>query len=289
MIIAHISTFCVVFKRFFIKHNKKLCDIENLSIVNILGTIDDKIENNELIMNALEKYAKTLYKKWFVDFNFPDSTGDLYESEIGLIPKNWKVAQLKDIMNFDNGYAFKSEDLSKTEIQNSYNVFKMGCIKKGGGFITDGTKSWISKDKCVSLDKYILKKGDLLMSMTDMKGNISLLGHTALMNKDNVFIVNQRVGLLRSNNYKNTSYEYLYLLTNEFNYLEYLRGRSNSGVQVNLTSTAIKDSLIPLAPDNINLEFRKIVKPIFDDIFKKQIENEKLNELKQLYLKKFFK
>lgn len=239
-------------------------------------------------MNALEKYAKSLYKKWFVDFNFPNSTGDLYESEIGLIPKNWKVAQLKDIMNFDNGYAFKSEDLSKIEIQNSYNVFKMGCIKKGGGFITDGTKSWISKDKCVGLDKYILKKGDLLMAMTDMKGNISLLGHTALMNKDNVFIVNQRVGLLRSNNYKNTSYEYLYLLTNEFNYLEYLRGRSNSGVQVNLTSVAIKDSLIPLAPDDINLEFRKIVKPIFDDIFKKQIENEKLNELKQLYLKKFF-
>lgn len=259
-----------------------------MPIINILGTIDDKIENNENTMCALEKYAKLLYRKWFVDFNFPNSTGNLYETEIGLIPTGWKVAMLKDIINFDNGYAFKSEDLSKNPLPNSYNVFKMGCIRKGGGFITDGTKSWISKDKCKGLDKYLLKKGDLLMAMTDMKGNISLLGHTALMNKDNSFIVNQRVGLLRSNNRNNTSYEYLYLLTNEFNYLEYLRGRSNSGVQVNLTSIAIKDSLIPLAPDHINLAFNKIVKPIFDYIFKKQIENEKLNDLKQLYLKKFF-
>ena len=259
-----------------------------MPIVNILGTIDDKIENNENTMNALEQYAKLLYRKWFVDFNYPNSIGEFQETEIGLIPSDWKVAKLKDIMNFENGYAFKSEDLSKNPLSNSYNVFKMGCIKKGGGFITDGTKSWISKEHCIGLDKYILKKGDLLMAMTDMKGNISLLGHTALMNKDDRFIVNQRVGLLRSNNWNCTSYEYLYLLTNEFNYLEYLRGRSNSGVQVNLTSLAIKDSLIPLAPAYINLEFNKIVKPIFDYIFKKQIENEKLNKLKQQYLKKFF-
>jgi type I restriction enzyme S subunit len=164
----------------------------------------------------------------------------------------------------------------------------MGHILKGGGFNYYGTKSWISKDKCTNLNKYILHKGDLLMAMTDMKGNISLLGNTALMDVDNEYIVNQRVGLLRSNHNYETSYPYLYLLTNEFNFLEYLRGRSNSGVQVNLTSQAIKDALIVVAPASINKKFNNIVNPVFEKIFYNQSLIRKLNELKQLYLKKFF-
>lgn len=51
------------------------------------------------------------------------------------------------------------------------------------------------------------------MAMTDMKDNVAILGNTALMAVDDQYIVNQRVGLLRSNGYKSTSYAYIYLLT----------------------------------------------------------------------------
>lgn len=191
-------------------------------------------------------------------------------------------------MDFSNGYAFSSSSLLDEDQSDCFKVFKMGHIIKGGGFNYNGTKSWIEKNKCISLSKFVLKKGDLLMAMTDMKGNISLLGNTALMDSDDEYIVNQRVGLLRANKKFGTDYPYLYLLTNEFNFLEYLRGRSNSGVQVNLTSQAIKESVIVIAPEEINIAFDKISKPIFNKIFNNQNLIRKLTELKQLYLKKFF-
>ena len=68
------------------------------------------------------------------------------------------------------------------------------------------------------------------MAMTDMKDNVAILGNTAIMPLDNEFIVNQRVGHIRSNRYKGTSFAYLYLLTNNDVFLNDLRSRANSGV-----------------------------------------------------------
>ncbi len=61
------------------------------------------------------------------------------------------------------------------------------------------------------------------MCMTDMKENIALLGHTALMDRDSEYIVNQRVGLIRTNNTIDLSSNYLYLLTNNTKWLKQLR------------------------------------------------------------------
>ena len=102
--------------------------------------------------------------------------------------------------------------------------------------------------------------------MTDMKDAISLLGHTALMIYDDEYIVNQRVGLIRAKNDINISYPYLYLLTNEANFISDLRGRSNSGVQVNLSTEAIKQSNIVIADKDTNLKYNIIVKPLFDKV-----------------------
>ena len=52
------------------------------------------------------------------------------------------------------------------------------------------------------------------MAMTDMKDNVAILGNTALMEIDDKYIVNQRVGLLRCKNNAGISYPYIYILTN---------------------------------------------------------------------------
>ena len=162
------------------------------------------------------------------DFEFPNDQGDPYkssggemiESELGMIPKGWEVGTLDDLIDFSNGNAFKSNELLKEDIGNCYHVFKMGHIKKGGGFNADGTKSYFEKSKAKKLGKYVLKVGDLLMCMTDMKGNVALLGHTALMNENDKFLVNQRVGLLRSKNDLGIGFSYLYILTNSNDFIE---------------------------------------------------------------------
>ena len=140
----------------------------------------------------------------------------------------------------------------------------MGDIKKGGGFNHNKTKSYFPKEDAQLISKYILKNGDLLMSMTDMKDAISLLGHTALMIYDDEYIVNQRVGLIRAKNKINIDYPFLYLLTNDKHFIANLRGRANSGVQVNLSTQAIKESLFNIPDIDTNKKFNDLVQPLFE-------------------------
>ena len=231
------------------------------------------LELTKKINSTMEEMATLMFKRWFVDFEFPNednqpyksSGGEMYYNEVlqKEIPIGWKNGVLSDICDFFNGYGFVAKYLLEAEIDNCYSVFKMGNIKKGGGFQEDKTKSFIKKDKCNGLDKFVLKKGDILMAMTDMKGNVALLGHTAMMNQDDKFIVNQRVGLLRVNNDIGIGSPYVFLLTNNEKFIEDLRGRANSGVQVNLSTSEIKNSKIVLAPKEINEKFDSIVSLFF--------------------------
>ena len=90
--------------------------VEQRAIAHILGTLDDKIELNRRMNETLEAMARALFKSWFVDFDpvrakaegrasglpkpladlFPDSFED---SELGEIPKGWRLAPLPDVID----------------------------------------------------------------------------------------------------------------------------------------------------------------------------------------------
>lgn len=69
---------------------------EQKRIAAILSSLDDKIENNRKINKNLEEQAQALFKSWFVDFE-PFKEGEFVDSELGLIPKGWKVGCLEDV------------------------------------------------------------------------------------------------------------------------------------------------------------------------------------------------
>ncbi|MCO5249685.1 MAG: restriction endonuclease subunit S [Chitinophagales bacterium] len=81
-------------------------DIETqTAIAEILSSLDDKIELNNKINQELENLAQTLFKQWFIDFEFPNENGEPYkssggemvDSELGEIPKGWEVGNLNQI------------------------------------------------------------------------------------------------------------------------------------------------------------------------------------------------
>lgn len=90
---------------------------EQKAIANILSSLDDKIELNNQINKTLEQMAQTIFKHWFVDFEFPNEDGESYkssggemvESELGMIPKGWEVKVLKDIASMKNGVNYSRE------------------------------------------------------------------------------------------------------------------------------------------------------------------------------------
>lgn len=67
---------------------------EQRRIAWVLDSLDEKIKHNQRIARTLEEIAATLFKTRFVDFV---DHGDLVESEIGLIPRGWKVAPIAEV------------------------------------------------------------------------------------------------------------------------------------------------------------------------------------------------
>ena len=66
-------------------------------IASILSSLDDKIEVNRRINENLEAQAQALFKSWFVDFE-PFKDGEFVESELGMIPKGWRVYCLSEFL-----------------------------------------------------------------------------------------------------------------------------------------------------------------------------------------------
>ena len=78
---------------------------EQRAIAEILSSIDFKIELNNQMNATLEAMAQAIFKQWFIDFEFPDENGKPYkssggkmvDSELGKIPKGWKIGMVKDL------------------------------------------------------------------------------------------------------------------------------------------------------------------------------------------------
>jgi type I restriction enzyme S subunit len=79
---------------------------EQKQIADVLSCLDTKIENLRRQNETLEQIAQTLFKHWFIDFEFPNADGKPYKSsggamvasELGDIPKGWEIGKLSDIV-----------------------------------------------------------------------------------------------------------------------------------------------------------------------------------------------
>ena len=74
-------------------------------IVDIASCLNAKIDNLRRQNETLEQIAQTLFKHWFVDFEFPNAEGKPYKSsggamfasELGGIPEGWQVTTIEKI------------------------------------------------------------------------------------------------------------------------------------------------------------------------------------------------
>ena len=107
-------------------------------IASILKSIDDKIEVNRRINENLEQQAQALFKSWFVDFE-PFKGGEFVESELGMIPKGWRVGKLSDL-----GEIIGGSTPSKT---------------KPGYYVENGIAWLTPKDLSISNYKFTAKGG----------------------------------------------------------------------------------------------------------------------------------
>ncbi|MFA6531249.1 MAG: restriction endonuclease subunit S [Patescibacteria group bacterium] len=206
------------------------------------------------------------------------------ETELGLIPENWEIKKLEEVANFCNGYSFISKDFVGKS-NDALPVFKMGNIGIGGGLKITGKEDCFPKEKAHLLDRFIAKPHDILMCMTDMKASMNLLGHSARIRGEK-FLVNQRVGKITPNNNIDPLFLYFYINTNE--YIERLRKTARSGVQVNLTTESIRESLILFPPLAEQRKIAEVLGALDDKIELNRKMNKTLESLGQAIFKEWF-
>ncbi len=136
---------------------------EQKEIASILSSLDDKIELNRKMNQTLEEIGKTLFRQWFVDFEFPNdegkpyktSGGEMVDSELGEIPKGWEVKSLDEIATYLNGLA--CQKYPPENEKDALPVIKIAELRKG---FTESSDFASRKADY----KYHVENGDVLFS-----------------------------------------------------------------------------------------------------------------------------
>lgn len=240
-------------------------------IASILSAYDNLIENNNRRIRLLEQMAENLYKEWFVRFRFPGH--EKVEMENGL-PKGWPIKKLGEFIKFERGVGYGSKD-----IENGENVLlSMNNIRPYGGFIRDYSRSFSGKYK----EFQKVKKGDLIMSITDMTQDRRIIGYTGIVppGKDNRIICTHLIKLSSE-----TSHSYFFNgLFNYSNLSRIIAERATGANVLGLPADILKNVKSLLPPIDLQLQYVTKVTPILEECFSLQDENENLTRQRDLLL-----
>jgi len=161
------------------------------------------------------------------------------------LPDGWEWKSLGDLVEFKNGYAFKSNVFSDSGIP----VLRISNIQGGG--ISDRNMAYIPSEKLdVKAADFYVEPGDIVIAMSG-----ATTGKVATNNTEDRLLQNQRVGRFIITNKIFRKYV-LYYLGNK---VEENLQKSLGAAQPNLSTAQIKEIKIPIQPAN---EQKRIVEKL---------------------------
>ena len=157
-------------------------------------------------------------------------------------PESWNWVRLGNIIQYQNGYAYKSSDMNKSK--RGYPVIKSGnlmslevVLKQNNDYVENPNEKMLES---------VILKGDMLMCLSSQSDNPEPLGKTAVYKIDTPALLNQRVLKLRPICEKTTQYLY-YVINSE--YFHYTVSHYGGGsAQANLKLEHVLNMLIPIPP-----------------------------------------
>lgn len=138
------------------------------------------------------------------------------------------VTKLGDYFQIKHGYAFKGEFFADS---GPYVLLTPGNFFDEGGFKHKGAKEKYYTGEVP--DGFILAKDDLIVAMTEQAEG--LLGSSALIPEGNMYLHNQRLGLITELDQEKVDKKYLYYLFNTRSVRDQIRATAN-GAKVRHTS-----------------------------------------------------
>ena len=183
----------------------------------VAGKLTHQDPNDEPAEELLKRIGKT---------TAPDTP---YEK---MLPKGWTWCKLGDMCNFENGYAFNSDDYQKKGTP----LIRISNIKNGEVDISEAVFIDVEYDK-----RFIVEYGDLLITMSG-----ATTGKMGVYKLDKVAVLNQRVGNIRVKNQEIFFHRFRdYLMQTKSD--EILK-MAYDGAQPNISGKMIENLIIPLPP-----------------------------------------
>lgn len=261
---------------------------EQKAIAKILSDLDEKIEINRKINENLEELGQTLFKRWFIDFEFPNEQGEPYsssggemiDSELGDIPKGWKVDKLGKYVNSINGYSYKGIELQPSNDA----LVTLKNFDRTGGFRYDGFKE-IKGSNYKDVQKVFA--GDLVVAHTDLTTNAEVLGNPAIVPKskyENMVISMDLVKVIPKDNI--FTIPFLYFLMRNPLFKGHCLGYSNGTTVLHLKKTAIPEFKLVVPSIDVITKYSQLTKNIINQIIDLTEEIQSLQQIRDSLLPK---
>jgi type I restriction enzyme S subunit len=246
---------------------------EQAAIGRILKAFDDKIELNRRMNETLEAMARALFKSWFVDFDpirakakgrdlgLPQPLADLFpdafqNSEVGDIPRGWRVSTLGDQFEAVKGVSYKGSGLSDqgTPLHNLNSVYE------GGGYKYEGIKYYNGEYS----ERHLVKPGDVIVANTEQGHDRLLIGYAAIVPRlfGDTGITSHHIYRLRPKPGGELTAAFLCHLLNSPEMHDLISGYAN-GTTVNmLPLDGVQQPKITVPPRRLVKEFDELAKKI---------------------------
>lgn len=256
------------FKKQFM--NQLLIPIPERRIQKFIGDmyfdISYKIELNQKINENLEQQAQAIFKSWFVDFE-PFKDSEFVNSELGQIPKGWKVDNLLNIADYTNGLAMQK--FRPNENEAGIPVLKIKELRQG---FCDSSSDICSEN--IKSD-FIINDGDIIFSWSG-----SLMIDFWCGGKCGL---NQHLFKVTSNEYD----KWFYYMWTEYHLEKFIAiAKDKATTMGHIKREELKKSFVLIPDEKSYNKISQLMKPIYDILVKKRLENKTLAKLRDTLLPK---
>lgn len=244
------------------------------SIASILSSLDDKIQLNRQTNQTLEAIAQALFKEWFVNFNFPGATGEMQGSELGDIPKGWKVGKLGETYKTTSG---GTPSRSKSEYYLNASIPWIKSKELNNSFILK-TEEHITESALKNSSAKMLPRHCILIAMYG-----ATVGEIAITSMPST--CNQAICAFLPNQEFPYTFLFNFLMINKIDII----ARAVGSAQQNISQELLKKMKIILPSFKLLEEYHIVAKPVFERIESNLQETQTLTQLRDTLLPKLMK
>ena len=259
-----------------------------ISIQNKIATqvanLNNRIELNRTMNQTLEKIAQRIFKSWFIDFDpvkankegvpfdglspniqalFPSEFED---SELGMIPKGWRIQSLSKVADFLNGIACQKYPAVSKE--DALPVIKIAEMRSGYTPKTNEATNTVDS-------KYIVEPGDFLFSWS---GSLTTCfwGHSK-------GVLNQHLFKVTSENYP----QWFYAHWVNYHLAEFIRIAADKATTMgHIKRGHLDEAKVLLPPEEVLIAGSRVIAPLLNKLIQNQDNTRVLIDIRDRLLPK---